>query len=83
MSTVLDRWGNSIGIRLPKSVVEAAGFQLGDRVDVGVEGGSVVIRHARPRYSLDELLIGMTPESTHAEFEFGDSVGAERVWDAE
>ena len=32
----LNRWGNSIGIRLPKNVVEAANLKSGDEMSVRV-----------------------------------------------
>lgn len=83
MITVLDRWGNSLGVRLPKPVAEAAGLKAGDRVEVDVEDGAVVVRHTRPRYSLKELLKGMTPRRVHREFESSALVGAERFWEDE
>jgi antitoxin MazE len=83
VTTVLDRWGNSLGLRLPKDVAEAAGLREGDRVRVEIENGAVTIRHTRPTYTLQELLVGMTPQSVHAEFEFGAAVGAERFWEPE
>ncbi len=79
-STVLDRWGNSLAVRLSKSVVETAGLQEGDRVSIQVEKGYVIIHPVRPRYTLDELLEGVTPETLHEETDFGGDVGAENVW---
>jgi antitoxin MazE len=32
------RWGNSLAIRLPASVVEALGLQAGDEIEVHVAG---------------------------------------------
>ncbi|HKU68467.1 MAG TPA: AbrB/MazE/SpoVT family DNA-binding domain-containing protein [Candidatus Baltobacteraceae bacterium] len=78
----MDRWGNSLGVRLPKGIVEEAGLREGDRVDVEMRDGAITIRRARPRYTLDELLQGMTPETVHDD-EFADVplVGRERFWE--
>ena len=83
MATTVDKWGNSLGVRLPKDVAQAAGLKAGDRVDVGVEDGVVTVRRARARYTLDELLVGMDRRRVHREFEPSELVGAERFWDEE
>jgi len=80
VTTVLDRWGNSLGVRLPKGVADAAGLREGDRVFIEVEHGSVVIRHAKPKYTLEQLLDGLTPDVLHGEVVSGVPVGAEDVW---
>ncbi len=80
LTTILDRWGNSLGVRLPKAVIESAGLREGDRVHIQVENGMVVIRAAKPRYSLDELLEGVTPGSMHAESATSGVIGAEDIW---
>lgn len=78
MKTSLDKWGNSLGVRLPKPVADAAGLHEGDQVDVQLEEGAVVIRPAKPRYTLAELLEGMTPASRHPETGSGEPIGRER-----
>lgn len=80
MTTVLDRWGNSLGVRLSKGIVEAAGLRAGDRVSVELVDGSVIIRHAKPKYRLDDLLTGLKPEMLHGEAETGAPLGSEDVW---
>jgi antitoxin MazE len=80
MMTVLDRWGNSLGVRLPKGVAEAAGLRAGDRVSIEVVDGGVVIRHARPTYHLEELLARLKPAMLHGEVETSAPTGAEDVW---
>jgi antitoxin MazE len=61
-------------------VADAAGFREGDRVSIEVENGSVVIRHAKPKYTLGQLLDGLTPDMLHGEVETGGPVGAEDAW---
>jgi antitoxin MazE len=80
VTTVLDRWGNSLGVRLPKSVADALGLREGDRVSVELVDASVVIKRAKPRYTLSELLDGLTAEMLHGEVESSGPLGAEDVW---
>lgn len=80
VTTVLDRWGNSLGVRLPKSIADTAGLREGDRVVIEVDDGSVVIRHAKPKYTLEQLLGELTADVLHGEIESGGAIGAEDVW---
>jgi len=78
MTTELGRWGNSLGVRIPKALAERAGLQEGDRVSLDVANdGALVIRRATPRYSLDELVAGITPRNRHDETDWGAPVGKE------
>ena len=79
MQVSLARWGNSLGLRIPKDVAEQAGLHAGSRVEIAAENGRIVIAPARPRYVLAELLEGMTPEAAHAAFDWGPDVGREAV----
>ena len=78
-TTQVSKWGNSLGLRLPKSVAREAQLDVGDTVDVSVDNGAIVIRPNRPRYSLKELVRRITPKNRHDESEWGGPVGDE-VW---
>jgi antitoxin MazE len=73
------KWGNSLGLRLPKSVAVEARINDGDLVDVAVEDGVIVIRPAGRRYSLDELVGAISARNRHSETDWGKPVGRE-VW---
>lgn len=77
---VISGWGNSLGVRLPRAVAESVGLREGDRVCIDVQDGSVIIRPAKPRYTLNELLAGTTPEMLRSETQVEGIVGAEDVW---
>jgi antitoxin MazE len=79
MQVQVSRWGNSLGVRLPKELAQRLGIGEGSRVDVSEDGGRIVISVERPVYTLDELLVGMTPEAMHEAFDWGEDVGRERV----
>ena len=78
-NTRLAKWGNSLGLRLPKSVAREVQLDEGDAVLVSVDNGAIVIRPSRPRYSLDELVGRITARNRHRESDWGSSVGHE-VW---
>src|SRR4051794_4559516 len=58
MQVRVTRWGNSLGLRIPKDVALRTGLREGARVDIAAEGDRIVISPARPRYVLGDLLRG-------------------------
>jgi antitoxin MazE len=59
----ITRWGNSLGLRLPRDVAARAGVVEGARVDIeGFADGRIVVTPSRRRFTIEELVEGMTPE---------------------
>jgi antitoxin MazE len=81
MQTTLSRWGNSLGLRIPKEIATELGLAEGARVDIQADGDHIVISIPRPRYRLEDLLAGMTPEAMHDAYDWGPDVGREIVHD--
>lgn len=81
MQVQVSRWGNSLGVRLPKELARRLGIGEGSRVEMRAEQDRIVISVARPVYALDELLAGMTPEAMRDTFDWGEDVGREVVQD--
>jgi antitoxin MazE len=79
MKTTVSRWGNSLGVRVPKDLAAEAGLAEGTPVEIVAEGTRIVISRAARRYTLEELLTGMTPEEMHKAFDWGPDVGREIV----
>jgi antitoxin MazE len=79
MQVQVARWGNSLGVRIPKSVAGQAGLTEGSRVDISVKGDRITLSPARPRYVLRDLLQGMTPDAMREAFDWGDDVGREAI----
>lgn len=77
MQARIARWGDSLGIRLPKAIIEQIGLVEGAQVDVTTEDDRIVISPARPRYRLANLIEGMTPEAIRDTFDWGDDQGRE------
>jgi len=80
MQTKIQRWGNSLGLRIPRSFAEEAGVEAGSQVDLSVRDGDLVVRAAKRRkYRLSELLQSVTAKNLHGEVDTGRPVGRE-VW---
>ncbi|MGH7947358.1 MAG: AbrB/MazE/SpoVT family DNA-binding domain-containing protein [Opitutaceae bacterium] len=77
-TTQLAKWGNSLGLRLPKSIAREAQLDEGDTVEVSVDNGAIVIRPSRPRYALDDLVGRITARNRHGESDWGAAVGHEK-----
>ena len=71
MTTQIAKWGNSLGLRLPKSVAQQAQIDEGDRVDVSVKNGAIVVRPSRPVYSLEALVSKITARNRHEKSDWG------------
>jgi antitoxin MazE len=80
MTTKVQRWGNSQGLRLSRQILEDARISVGDEVDVVVRDGAIMIapvRRVRGKYSLRQLVARMPKDYTAEEVEWGRPVGKE------
>jgi antitoxin MazE len=78
MSITLHRWGNSVGLRVPKPMLEQLGLAEGSQVEIKVEAGRLVVEPARRgRMTMAELLEGFTPEDRQSEVDWGPAAGRE------
>ena len=79
MPVTLQKWGHSVGVRLPKPMLEQVGLAEGAQVDVLVEGVHLVIRQARRHPTLAELLAQCKPQNRPEPVDWGPDVGREIV----
>jgi len=78
MRTRVQKWGNSLALRLPKSFAIEAGLEKETPVDVTLRKGSIIVTPVVDRkYTLAQLLTQMTPENVHEEVSTGPAVGRE------
>ena len=77
------RRGNGLAVRLPGDIVQAIRLYDGERVEVEVQDGGIVIRRAEPRVVFEELFVGKTTEEwrvAHAgAYDWGPDFGREAV----
>lgn len=79
MVTRVQKWGNSLALRIPRSFAVQANVAAGTAVDIAVEKGQLVVRPVQQRYRLRDLLKAVDARKLHAEVRTGRRVGRE-VW---
>jgi antitoxin MazE len=80
MPVTLHRWGNSVGLRVPKPLLEQLHLGEGSKVELTVENGRLIIEPKRTRrLTLKEVLRGFGPNDQPGEVGWGKPVGKE-VW---
>jgi antitoxin MazE len=84
MKVKLSKWGNSLGVRLPRAALEATGFAEGAQLELEIDGRELRLKPARPikRYRLEDLVAEMKPENEPELVDWGPAVGAEVIDDA-
>jgi antitoxin MazE len=76
--TKIQRWGNSLGLRIPRSFAAEAGVEAGSEVDLSIRDGDLIVKPATRRtYRLRDLLRRVTAKNVHGEVETGRRVGRE------
>ena len=70
MRIQVSKWGNSLAVRLPKAAVEGLKVREGEAVEVELRGNALIMRAARPRYRLEDLIAGITPDNQPETVEF-------------
>jgi antitoxin MazE len=83
MKTRVQKWGNSLALRIPKALATETGLGENAEVELSSDNGRLVVtprkRKRKPKYTIEEMLRGITPENLHGEIDFGPPVGKE-VW---
>ena len=75
MKTVVQKWGNSLGIRIPSLYVKEFALQNGSSVEINKEEGKIVI--VPKKITLESLVSKITEENIQESIETGKSVGKE------
>ena len=71
LKTRVQKWGNSLAVRIPRTCAAEACVTQESLVDITVENGALILRPVASRSRLDDLLAGITPENTHGETDCG------------
>ena len=78
MRVQVQKWGNSLALRIPKPFAEDVGVSEGTVVDVSVADGRLTAAPiARRRVRLNDLLRRVTKRNLHGETATGRAVGRE------
>jgi len=87
MTTTLQRWGNSQGVRIPKDLVETLGLEIGSdlAIELSADRSHIAIlplqdeRPVRRRHRIEDLLAASSRAAFKGEFGWGEPQGRE-VW---
>jgi antitoxin MazE len=78
MRTRVQKCGNSLALRIPKSFATEVGLQRESSVEVSLVNGKLVITPvAKPKLTLKQLLAKVTKENLHHEVDIGPATGNE------
>ena len=78
VQTRVQKWGNSLGVRIPRGLAEEVGLGAGTQVSLSAKDGELVVKPSVPaRLSLDDLLAGVSEENLHSSIDTGSAVGVE------
>jgi antitoxin MazE len=81
MKTEFMKWGNSLALRIPSGFAREVGASVGKTAEMTIENGALIVKvegnKKRRRYSLEQLLEGITRENYYQEIDWGPSRGNE------
>ncbi|MDQ3633505.1 MAG: AbrB/MazE/SpoVT family DNA-binding domain-containing protein [Acidobacteriota bacterium] len=77
MKVQIQKWGNSLALRIPKSFAVETDISSGSTVDITIENGQINLKPMKKEETLEELLEGITEENLHTEIDFGKAEGKE------
>ena len=78
MEAMVQKWGNSLGIRIPNLIVREFSLKNGSVVNINDNGNEIVIRPIRKKRLL-EMLDKINDQNLHQEVDWGKPVGKE-IW---
>ncbi len=80
---IVGKWGKNLAVRIPGKVAKTVRLSDGERVEIGMHDGDIVIRRAASHFTLEELFRGKSPKAWRAiyakAFDWGPDVGREIV----
>lgn len=79
MTTIIQKWGNSQGIRIPKFILEAMGWTDSEELTMVTDNDKIIIQKAEKRKNIKELFADFNEEYTPVNIDWGEPVG-EEVW---
>ena len=76
MKAVVQKWGNSLGLRLPKTLAGELSIKDGSSLELFIEDGKIILL-PKKKSSLRDKLKFITPDNIHSETNTGKSIGNE------
>lgn len=80
MKVQVQKWGNSLALRIPKNYAVETKIENGSTVEIAVRNGAIVFKPVvEKNLNLEEMLADITEENLHTEIDFGKAEGAEKL----
>jgi antitoxin MazE len=77
MKTKVQKWGNSLAVRIPLPIAKELNLSQGEEMDITSSKGQIVLEPSRKEYVLKDLVSQITEENSHGETDTGPSAGRE------
>lgn len=78
MKAQIQKWGNSLAVRIPRLIAAEAHITQGTTVDLAQKGNTIIISVPEQEHgSLDALLQRVTVDNVHGETDTGGAAGRE------
>ena len=78
MKITVQKWGNSLAVRIPKTIAQETKIERDSIVDLQIVKGKLVLTPAvKTEYSLSELLRDINDDNLHSEVSTGEAIGTE------
>ena len=75
MQAVVQKWGNSLGFRIPSLWAKDNNVKSGSKIEVITEKGKMIILPQKK--SLDDMMAMVNSDNIHSEISTGQAVGKE------
>lgn len=82
MTTIIQKWGNSQGVRIPKVILDSVNWSENEKIVIIVDNGKLVIEKAKEehkRKNIKELFKDYKEDYTPVEIDWGKPEGDE-IW---
>lgn len=79
MITKVKKWGNSLGVRIPKPFANKANIEDGTEIDIEIKGQNLILKSTKPGYNLNKLVSKISDKNRHSEIITSQKIGKE-IW---
>lgn len=80
MTTKIQKWGNSLAVRIPNEFAENLNWRAGSVVGFEQLGDKMIIKSSRPKYTLEQMTQGITKKNRHKLVWPDDKPRGKEVW---
>lgn len=79
MTTTIQKWGNSHGVRLPRALLDSVHWSVNEKISLEAQDGKLILARVQEKKGIEELFEGFEGEYKAEELDWGAPVG-EEVW---